>query len=278
MRRTESLAVGGWRQVAQATFIRDMWMATSYRIGFLLMMGGSILNIVGVFFLSQALGGSLAAPVERYGGSYFGFAVVGVAFSSFMAVGLTGVSSRIREGQLMGTLELMLLSPNRLGVLLFSSSLWSHTQALVTLVVYLLTGVALGLDVGRANVPMAALSLVLAVVSFNALGLLAASIVIVIKQGNPVGMIVGMASVLLGGVLYPTSVLPGWLQVAGQFLPLTHALELMRRSVLRGEGLETLWPSLLSLAALTAVLLPAGLWACNRAVRLAQTDGTLSQY
>lgn len=278
MRRTESLAVNGWRQVARATFIRDMWMATSYRIGFVLMLGGSILNIVGVFFLSQALGGSLAAPVERYGGSYFGFAVVGVAFSSFMGVGLTGVSSRIREGQLMGTLELMLLSPNRLAVLLFSSSLWSHTQALVTLAVYLLTGVALGLDVGRANVPMAALSIVLAVVSFNALGLLAASIVIVIKQGNPVGMIVGMASVLLGGVLYPTSVLPGWLQVAGQFLPLTHALELMRRSVLRGEGLETLWPSLLSLAALTAVLLPAGLWACNRAVRLAQTDGTLSQY
>jgi len=270
--------MAGWPQVARATFIRDMLMAASYRTGFLLSFGGSVLNILGIFFLSKAFGANLATPVDRYGGSYFAFAVVGVAFSAFMAVGLTGIGSRIREGQMMGTLELMLLSPNRLGVLLFSSSLWSHAQALVTLLVFLLAGVALGMDLGRVNVPMAAASLALAIVAFNALGLISASIVIVIKQGNPVSLLVGMASGLLGGVLYPVSVLPGWLQVIGQVLPLTHALELIRRSVLNGEGIETLWGPFLSLTLLTAVLLPLGLWACSRAVRLAQTDGSLSQY
>jgi ABC-2 type transport system permease protein len=255
-----------------------MLMAASYRTGFLLSFGGSVFNILGIFFLSKAFGANLETPVDRYGGSYFAFAVVGVAFSTFMGLGLTGIGSRIREGQMMGTLELMLLSPNRLGVLLFSSSLWSHAQALVTLLVFLLAGVALGIDLSRVNVPMAAASLVLAIVAFNALGLIAASIVIVIKQGNPVSLIVGMASGLLGGVLYPVSVLPGWLQAIGQVLPLTHALELIRRSVLNGEGIETLWGPFLSLTILTAILLPVGLWACSRAVRLAQTDGSLSQY
>lgn len=253
-------------------------MALSYRTGFLLTFVGSVLNILGVFFLSEAFGANLGASLERYGGTYFAFAVVGVAFSTFMSVGMTGIGSRIREGQMMGTLELMLLSPNRLGVLLFSSSLWSHAQSLVTLGLYLLAGLVLGMDLGRANVPMAALSLALAVVAFNALGLIAASVVIVIKQGNPVSLLLGMASVLLGGVLYPTSVLPAWLQAVGQLLPLTHALELMRRSVLGGEGMDTLWGSFLALAVLTAILLPIGLWACARAVRIAQTDGSLSQY
>jgi len=278
MLRPEPSLLGGWAQAAKATFVRDMWTATSYRAGFLLTFGGSILNILSVFFLANAFGHNVALPPERYGGSYFGFAVVGVAFSSFMAVGLTGIGSRIREGQTMGTLELMLLSPNRLGVLLFSSSLWGHAQALVTLLVYLLAGVALGMDLGRANVPMAVLSVALAVVAFNALGLISASFVIVIKQGNPVSLVVGLASALLGGVLYPTSVLPDWLRVIGQFLPLTHALELIRGSILAGQGLAELWQPLLSLAALTAVLLPVGLWACSRAVHIAQTDGSLAQY
>jgi ABC-2 type transport system permease protein len=121
-------------------------------------------------------------------------------------------------------------------------------------------------------------SFALSIVAFNALGLLAASIVIVIKQGNPVSVLLGAASVLLGGVFYPVSGLPGWLQSLAQLLPMTHSLELVRRSMLEGEGLPTLWGPVLALAALTAVLLPAGLWASHLAVRIAQTDGSLSQY
>ena len=277
--RSHSTALrDGWPQVLRAAFLRDMWMATSYRVGFLMATLGSVLNIVGVFFLSEAFGGNLAGGVERYGGSYFGFAVIGVALTSLMAIGLTGIGSRVREGQMMGTLELMLLSPNRLGVLLISSSLWSHAQAIVTLVIYLVVGVALGVDLGRANVPVALASLALSVVAFNALGFLSASVVIVIKQGNPVSLLVGTASVLLAGVFYPVNVLPGWLQVVGQVLPLTHALELIRRSTLEGEGFGTLWGPFAALLALTAILLPLGLWACHRAVQLAQTDGSLSQY
>ena len=125
---------------------------------------------------------------------------------------------------------------------------------------------------------MAVLSLALAIISFNALGLLAASFVIVLKQGNPVTWLIGTASILLSGVFYPTNVLPDWLRAVGQLLPLTQALELMRRSLLNGEGLATLWGPFLALLLLTVVLLPAGLFACHLAVRVAQTDGSLSQY
>jgi ABC-2 type transport system permease protein len=270
--------VTGWTQVAWAMLVRDFWMATSYRVGFLLTIGGSVFNILGVYFLSAAFGPAVSGALEPYGGSYFGFAVVGVAFANFMAVGLSGAAARIREGQMMGTLELMLISPNRLGLLIFASSLWAHLIGVLTVAMYLLVGVILGMEAGNANLPMMIVALLLSIVSFNALGLFAASVVILIKQGNPVSLLLGMASVLLSGVLYPVSVLPPWLQAVAQVLPLTHALELTRRSVLLGEGLDRLWIPFGSLVLLTVVLLPIGLWSCRQAVRIAQTDGSLAQY
>lgn len=269
--------VAGWGQVMSATFVRDMLTATSYRVGFLTSLGASALSIFGIFFLSEAVGDS-AGTLEPYGGSYFAFALVGVMLTSLMALGLTGMSARIREAQMMGTLELMLLSPNRLGVLFLSSSLWAHAQALLTLVLYLVVGVLLGASFREANLAMTLVSLVLAVLAFNALGLLSAAVVIVIKQGNPVALLISVASVLLAGVFYPVTVLPSWLQAIGQLLPLTQALELVRRAALGGEGIATLWGPFLILSAITAVMMPVGLWACRRAVRIAQTDGSLSQY
>lgn len=270
------MAIGEWARVAWAAFERDRKIAVSYRAGFILGTVGSVFSTIGVFFLDAAFGG--AADVDAYGGSYFGFALVGIAFAELMGLGLSGIGSRVREGQMTGTLELMLLSPNRLGLLLLSSSLWAHVLALATFAIYLVVAALLGLRLDHVDVPMALASLVLAVLSFNALGLLAASFVIVLKQGNPVTWVVGSASVLLGGVFYPTSVLPDWLRAASQLLPLTHALELMRRSLLNGEGLATLGGPFLALLLLTAALLPAGLYACHLAVRIAQTDGSLSQY
>jgi ABC-2 type transport system permease protein len=277
MRSGAVSAVSAWGQVMSATFFRDMLTATSYRVGFLMSLGSSALSILGIFFLSQAVGDS-AGTLEPYGGNYFGFALVGVIMTSLMALGLTGMSSRIREAQMMGTLELMLLSPNRLGVLFLSSSLWAHVQALVTLSLYVVVGVVLGASFQDANLAMTLVSLVLAVLAFNALGLLSAAVVIVIKQGNPVALLISVASVLLAGVFYPVTVLPDWLQALGQLLPLTQALELVRRAALGGEGIATLWGPFLILAAITALTMPVGLWACRRAVRIAQTDGSLSQY
>jgi ABC-2 type transport system permease protein len=271
-------SLGETLRVMWAAFVRDRQTALSYRTGFLLSIVASVVNILGVFFLSRAFGTAGSGLIADYGGNYFSFAIVGIAFTNFMALGLGGIGGRVREGQMMGTLELMLLSPNRLGVLLLSSALWSHVVSLGSLLLYFLAGALLGVQLGQANVPMAVLSLALAIISFNALGLLAASFVIVLKQGNPVTWVIGTASVLLSGVFYPTNVLPDWLRGIGQLLPLTQALELLRRSILNGEGLATLWPPFLALLLLTVVLLPVGLVACHLAVRVAQTDGSLSQY
>jgi ABC-2 type transport system permease protein len=232
-------------------------------------------SVLVFFFIARALRGATAAGLGPYDASYFAFAVVGLAMLGYMGHGVGAMASGLRESQAAGTLELLVLSPARTSVLLLCSSLAAYPLAAVSLVVYLGTGVALGVDLAAANVAVALVTIALATVAFAALGVLVASVVFVSTRGNPAAWAVRTASLVLGGVFYPVSVLPDALQVAGQALPLTHALDALRGSLLLGHGLGELWPSLLALAGITAVLLPLSLAACAATLRIARTDGSL---
>ena len=129
----------GWLATPWAFFVRDFQLAVSYRAGFVLGLGGAVVNVLLFFFLSRFFG-PLAGSLDEYGGSYFGFVIIGIAFSSFMAIGLSGLATKIREAQMMGTLELMVVSPTRLPVSLLASSLWSHAFALLTVGAYFVAG------------------------------------------------------------------------------------------------------------------------------------------
>jgi ABC-2 type transport system permease protein len=265
-------------RVPWAFLVRDFRMDSSYKIGFVLRLLSVVVTVTVYYFIANVFGDVAAPYLKDYGGSYFAFVVIGVAFNDYMTLGIDALAESIRDGQSTGTLELMLLSPTRLLIVLMSSSLWSYAFATLRVLAYMLLGVVFGMRLGNANVPFALFSLVLAVASFHSLGLFTASIVILMKRGNQFGWLIRVSSLVLGGVLYPMSVLPGWLRGIGQLLPLTHALELMRRSLLLGEGVTQLWGELLILTGLTVVLLPLGLLACHLAIQVARTDGSLSHY
>jgi ABC-2 type transport system permease protein len=232
-------------------------------------------SVLVFFFIARALRGAATAGLGPYDASYFAFAVVGLALLGYMGHGVGAMASGLRDSQASGTLELLVLSPARTWVLLLCSSLAAYPLAAVSFAAYLGTGVALGLDLGAANVAAAALTVALATVGFAALGVLVASVVFVTARGNPAAWAVRTGSIVLGGVFYPVGVLPEAMQVAGQALPLTHALDALRGSLLLGQGVGELWPSLLALAGTAAVLLPLSLAACTATLRIARTDGSL---
>jgi ABC-2 type transport system permease protein len=265
-------------RVPWAFIVRDYRHDASYKLGFLFRVCSPVFNVAIYYFIANVFSSAATPFLQPYGGSYFGFVVIGVAFSEYMAIGMSAIGESIREGQTTGTLELMLLSPTRLVITLFSSSLWSYVFATLRVAVYLLGGIALGMRLGNPNVLFALPVLLISIISFNALGLFAAGVIILMKRGDVVGWALRVSSVVLSGVYYPTGVLPGWLRLVGQALPLTHSLELLRRSLLLGDGLAQLWGELLILVALTLIILPLGALACNLAIRIARTDGSLSHY
>ena len=83
---------------------------------------------------------------------------------------------------------------------------------------------------------------------------------------------------LFGGVLFPTSMLPGWIQNLAHLIPLNPALEGMRFALLQGYGLKQLQDVVLTLSLFSIVLLGAGILGFNTAVQMGRKSGSLTQY
>jgi ABC-2 type transport system permease protein len=113
-------------RVLWAFIKKDISIALSYRLSFLLQFLGMFLAIATFYFLSRVIGGTMLGSLNTYGGDYFSFVLLGLALSIYMTLGLQTFSSAIREGQMMGTLEIMLLSPTKLNVILLSSAVWAY--------------------------------------------------------------------------------------------------------------------------------------------------------
>ena len=53
-----------------------------------------------------------------------------------------------------------------------------------------------------------------------------------------------LPSILLSGFMFPFDGMPGWAQVIGEILPLTHFLRIVRGIMLKDNGLSEIWPNL----------------------------------
>ncbi|MFY9328655.1 MAG: ABC transporter permease [Georgfuchsia sp.] len=68
-----------------------------------------------------------------------------------------------------------------------------------------------------------------------------------------------LPSILLSGFMFPFRGMPEWAQVIGNVLPLTHFLQLARGILLKGNGIDLLWPQIWPLLLFTTVVLGIGL-------------------
>lgn len=257
---------------------RDILIQLSYVTAFVLQMSGIVLAVPFFYFAAQVFQGADIGSLDRYGGSYFAFILLGIAFTDYLALSLRVYNDSLRESQLMGTLEIVLLSPLENWEILIYSSLWGYLFTTLRFLTYMIVGAFFGLDLGNVNLFSTVITMILSIVAFASLGMLIASIVVVIKKGDGLTAMVTAASSFLGGVIYPVDVLPGFLQSAAAVLPITHALEAMRLAVLQGATVTEIMPQLLRLVVFAAIFLPIALMAFRRAVALNKVAGTLGQY
>ncbi len=266
-------------RIAWAFFKRDLASEYSYRLSFVMQLGGIIFSALTLYFLARLLGRGSLPFLEPYGGDYFAFVLIGVAFGGYLRVAVDSFASCVREAQTLGTLEALLVTQTSVTEIVLFSSLYSFAVTSLRVAVFALVGVLLlGLDLGKANVPAAFCVLVLTIIAFSMIGILSASFIMVFKRGNPVSWLFISLSWLVGGVLYPVAVLPDWLQKVAHALPLTYALEGMRMALLQGYGLRQLSGSVGPLLVFAAVGLPLSLLAFSSAVRRAKVHGSLAHY
>ncbi len=265
--------------VATAFLKRDFTNEFSYRLSFGMQLFGIVFSVASFYFLSRLFGSAMVPQLAAYGGDYFSFVLIGLAFSGYLGLSITSFANSIRQGQVMGTLEIMLLSPTRLSSILISSTLWGYLMTTVNVVLYIIVGVLLfGFDIGQANFLTAVVVLLISIASFSGIGIISAAIVLLVKKGDPIGSVYGSMSGLLAGVFYPVSVLPDWLEPVSHLLPMTYALDAMRLALLKGHTLLDVWQDLAILLAFTCFLIPLSFFIFHKALKRAKTDGSLIQY
>ena len=266
-------------QVAAAFLRRDFLIAASYRFALTLQVAQILLTATMAFFLAQFLRQQGLETVTPFARDYFSFVILGLAFFDYLGTGLDSFSRSLREGQLTGTLEMLLVTQTSLETIVLGSSLYAFLSTSMRVAVYLLAGVALfGLPLAGADWGATIILLLLSVAAFSSLGILSACFILLFKKGNPFTWVLLATSGMAGGVFYPVSALPAWLQTLAQLLPITHCLEGVRRALLAGAGLGELWRQVGALLLFAGLGLPLALALFRWSVRRAKRTGTLSQY
>jgi ABC-2 type transport system permease protein len=260
----------------------------SYKLSFFLQFFGILFSVMTFYFIAKMIGDAAVPYLEPYGGDYFSFVLIGIAFESYLWTGLQSFSATIRMGQMMGTLEAMFVTPTKVDTIVLSSSLWDYIFATFRILIFLLLGVFLfGVNMSDANLFAAMIILILTIICFSSLGIISASFIMVFKRGDPVNWVFGSVSAnwvfgsvsaLLGGVFYPITVLPIWLRFFSYLLPITYSLRGMRLALLQGYSLSALTLEILALIVFSVLLLPLGIICFRYAVKKAKMDGSLTQY
>ena len=260
-------------------FRRDAMIHTSYKLGFTIDLLSVFFSAATFYFVAKMFGSAAMPVLKNYGGDYFAFVLIGIAFATYQNVGLNSFSQSLRQEQFLNTLEPLLMTPVSLPLLLMGSSLWDFLHATLEVGLYMGLGLLVfGLQIPNANVLPALAVLALTLFAFMGLGIFAAAFIMLFKRGNPVTWLIGTLSELLGGVYFPVEILPGWLRTLSIFVPMSHSLIGLRKTLLMGAGWGEITPQLAALTVFIVVTWPLGVLSFAVALKRARATGTLGHY
>ena len=204
---------------------------------------------------------------------------MGIAFFDYLSVGLSTFDASLQEARQNGTLENLLVTQTSLSVILAGSSLYPFALMSLRTAIYIGWGAILfGFPLHGANWLGALLVLGASVLAFSGLGVLSASYLLIFKRGNPVNWAILGLSTVVGGMMYPISVLPVWLQYVARLIPVTYSLEGMRAAILGHASTRELLPPIAILLLFAALLLPISFAIFSWALRRTKITGTLTHF
>jgi ABC-2 type transport system permease protein len=151
-----------------------------------------------------------------------------------------------------GTMESLLSTPaTAFEVMIGKLAPYVAVGILQTIIVLCLARLLFGVPLAQTFAGWFALSvgIVLFITSNLALGYLISTVVKSQLQAMQISMFYMMPSLFLSGFMFPFRGLPGWAQVFGEVIPITHFLRVIRGSLLKGQVLVDMTPDLLALGA-----------------------------
>jgi ABC-2 type transport system permease protein len=206
--------------------------------------------------------------------------MIGAIFWNYLSVVFGWIAETIAVERWEGTLEYTMMAPIRRSTRLVGQVGYAmvygliHTAAIFVVLILFFPQI----DLSRANPVTTLVFMALGSFSFVGIGILAAMLpLLYVERGAQMTFVVQSGLLLVSGVYYPISVLPGWMQVLSHLSPATYVLDGVRAGLADGVGIADLGRDVVPLIVLGIVLIPFGLWAFGRAELHAKRTGKLKR-
>jgi ABC-2 type transport system permease protein len=271
--------VGGELAKLPAFLRRDFLVAWSYRMLFVSDVAALAFQALSFYFIGLMVDPGVLPTYGDTRATYMEFVVVGIALGVFVQLGLGRVAAAIRNEQLMGTLESLLMTPTHPATIQLGSVVYELIYIPVrTAVFFAVVAIAFGLSFEPGGL-LPALAILLLFIPFVwGLGVASAAATLTFKRGSG-GIGLGVTALtLFSGAYFPLDLLPGWGTTLAELNPIAIAIEGMRESLLGGAGWSQTGRALLVIAPLSAVSLTAGLLAFRASLRRERKRGSLGLY
>jgi ABC-2 type transport system permease protein len=257
---------------------RDFLEAWSYRAAFLTDAINLALQALLFFYIGRIVDPS---ALPTFGGeqvSYFEFVLVGIAVSMVVGVGLFRAAAAFRNEQLMGTLEVLLMTPTTAATIQLGSVVYDVVYVpLRTGLFFVAVALTAEVEINSGGMLPALVTLVFFIPFVWGLGILYAASTVTFKVIGGGGFVVSILTIT-SGAYFPLSVFPEWLQTLSELNPMTLAIEAMRESLLGDGGWSDVSTALLVLAPSSLATLALGIVAFRAALLRERRRGTLGLY
>jgi ABC-2 type transport system permease protein len=250
---------------------REAAITRAYPLARALALAFGTLNLTLYFFISRTL--SPSQP-EQLGTapSYFAFAAAGIAIATVVQAATATLARRVREEQLTGGLEALMVQPVTGLELALGLAGFPFFLALARVIVYLaVAALLLGLPLGDADPAGTAIVLALTAPAFSGIGIALAAAVLLVKRAEALVSLAMFGLFFASGAYFPTSQLPAWTEQIAELTPTFHACQGLRAALYGGT-----WSGdALALAISALTTLPLACMLFNAALRRARQHGSV---
>jgi ABC-2 type transport system permease protein len=258
---------------------RDLLVAWSYKLPFITDWLGLLVQVVIFQFVGKLVRPELVPTFEGSRATYMEFVAVGIAISSITGIALVRVYSVMRQEQLQGTLESLLLTPTSSTTIELGSVVYDVGYVPIRMALFfVLTSILVGANFTWFGL-VVMMPLLLVFVAFAwGLGIMAAAWTITFKRGTGAIGLLTTVLTLGSGAYFPLGVLPGWARALAEVNPMAIALQGARDALLGGASFAEIAPETMTLVPFAVAFLLLGNLGFRAALARERRRGTLGLY
>jgi ABC-2 type transport system permease protein len=228
-----------------------------------------ILSLSAYIYLYKMLN----APAE-----FAGFVVIGGTMIAFWVNVLWNMSAQFYWEKETGTLEAYFVAPISRMAILLGMALGGIVNTTLRAVVIFVAGTIIFQAPLKVNQPLTAvLVFVLTIIAVYALGMLFASLFMLYgREAYHTANLLQEPVYFLSGSYFPTNYLPFVIQIVASLIPLTFGLDGIRRVMVQGQGIASVWVNVIALVIFILILMPLAKFALNFMENLGKREGRLT--